>query len=179
MLFRSYTHTPTLALSGAATGLVQLKGTGILAVDVTNAGSNYVSSPLVEFVRGAHQEGTPSWPIATAVRSFGVNRVVVTDPGTGYTVAPQVHFSSPSMGSAATGVATIGAGASTVQVTAYPASRDYFQVWKNQVPSNSLVFRPYADQMNAVLTYFGNLGYTILRTTNPSTLNTLAWRIEW
>lgn len=175
----NYTHTPTLALSGAATGIVQLKGTGILAVDVLQQGSYYVSSPLVEFTAGAHQMGTPSWPIATAVRSFGVERVVVTDPGSGYPVAPEVQFSTPSMGSAATGVATIGAGASTVQVTGYPVSRDYFQVWKNQVPSNSLVTRPYADQMNAVTTYFGNLGYTILRYTNPQTLNTMAWRIEW
>jgi len=45
--------------------------------------------------------------------------------------------------------------------------------------SNSLIDRPYADQMNAVIKYFTDLGYTITRATNPDTGNTFVWVIKW
>ena len=70
-------------------------------------------------------------------------------------------------------------GTGTMTTSLYPAALDYFNVWQNLTPSNALVTRPYADQMSTVINYFTNLGYTILRQTNPQTNNSMQWNVMW
>ena len=50
----------------------------------------------------------------------------------------------------------------------------YYQVWQNLTTNTVLM-----DQMNQVMTYFQNLGYTITQLTNSNTGNTFYWNIQW
>jgi hypothetical protein len=50
----------------------------------------------------------------------------------------------------------------------------YWQVWSGAVTN-----KPIQLQLNAVLAYFINLGYTIQIQSNPATGSTIAWRICW
>lgn len=70
-------------------------------------------------------------------------------------------------------------GTGEMYVALYPAGRDYYNTWKGLPTSNSLNDRPYQDQMDNVIAYFTNLGYNIVRQTNPSTNNTMQWYIKW
>ena len=55
-----------------------------------------------------------------------------------------------------------------------PSSVDYFNAWQGNTPS-----RPKSDQMNQVILYFQQLGYTIERLKNTSTGRTLKWKISY
>jgi len=55
-----------------------------------------------------------------------------------------------------------------------PSSVDYFSVWQG-VTSD----RAKTDQMNQVISYFENLGYTISRLTNTATTKTFKWVISY
>ena len=55
-----------------------------------------------------------------------------------------------------------------------PSSVDYFSVWQG-VTSD----RAKTDQMNQVISYFQNLGYTISRLTNTATNKTFKWVISY
>jgi hypothetical protein len=55
-----------------------------------------------------------------------------------------------------------------------PGSVDYYNCWQGNATS-----RPKTDQMNQVLLYFQNLGYTIDRLKNTSTGKTLKWVISY
>ena len=77
---------------------------------------------------------------------------------------------------------TIGAGtantdlgltAGTITAT-NPSSIDYFSVWQGVTND-----RAKTDQMNQVISYFENLGYTISRLTNSATNKTFKWVISY
>ncbi|MAI03877.1 MAG: hypothetical protein CMQ75_05075 [Gammaproteobacteria bacterium] len=55
-----------------------------------------------------------------------------------------------------------------------PTSVDYFNVWEGNTAD-----RPKTDQMNQVVLYFQNLGYTIQRIKNTSTNKTFKWAISY
>ena len=74
---------------------------------------------------------------------------------------------------AGTANADLGLTAATNTAT-NPASVDYFNCWQGNVTS-----RPKTDQMNQVINYFQQLGYTIERVTNTSTNKTLKWVISY
>jgi uncharacterized protein YcbX len=50
----------------------------------------------------------------------------------------------------------------------------YFNVWQGTVTDTAKT-----DQMNQVVSYFENLGYTIVRQTNTSTNTTFKWVIDY
>ena len=54
-----------------------------------------------------------------------------------------------------------------------PSSVDYYNCWQGNASS-----RPKTDQMNQVILYFQNLGYSIERLKNTSTGKTLKWVIS-
>ena len=176
----NYIVEPTVTISGSATALAQLAATSVAAIRVTDQGVNYTANPLITLVPGAAQTTTPVYPITQANRSFGVQSVVVTHSGDAYTSVPSVQFSATGVsGSGAQATAILGSGTGTLGIVKYTASRDYWMVWQQCAPSNRLLMRPYADQMNAVIKYFDDLGYTITRSTNPVTGNTIEWVIKW
>ena len=55
-----------------------------------------------------------------------------------------------------------------------PSSVDYFSVWQGMTND-----RAKTDQMNQVISYFENLGYTISRLTNSATNRTFKWVISY
>jgi len=55
-----------------------------------------------------------------------------------------------------------------------PSSVDYFSVWQGVTND-----RAKTDQMNQVISYFENLGYTISRLTNTATNKTFKWVISY
>ena len=55
-----------------------------------------------------------------------------------------------------------------------PDSVDYFRVWQGVTND-----RAKTDQMNQVISYFENLGYTISRLTNSATNKTFKWVISY
>lgn len=176
----NYTHVPTVSINGNAVLNAVMTSTGILSVDITNTGSKYTSDPILSWSPGAQQVGTPIYPLTKINRSFGVAGVNVISPGSNYQIVPGVQFSPPTTnGSSAIAAATLGSGIGQFSIALYDSSLDYFKVWKNQTPSNSLLIRPMTDQMSSVITYFTGLGYSITQFTNPITLNTMSWSIKW
>ena len=74
-------------------------------------------------------------------------------------------------------LSNVGSGISTCNL--YAASLDYYAAWQGTTLSNPQLLSPYNDQMNTVIAYFTNLGYTINRIINTSTNNTLSWSVQW
>ena len=176
----NYVDAPAITISGAATARASLIPTTIAGIDVVDGGSLYASDPLVIWSAGVSQISSPVYPITRVNRSFSLNSITVTGSGTGYQSTPQVVLSAPSIGGTpAQATASLSAGAGIVSIESYSPSQDYFLVWKNQTPSDSKLSRPMQDQMTEVVNYFTNIGYTITRTTNPATNNTLAWSLRW
>jgi len=176
-----YTHVPTVTITGPATAVARMVPTGILSVDIANGGSNYVSDPLLLLAVGGGQIGTPVPPMSDTNRSFSIDRIQVLTSGDEYESVPTVTINAPDVpgGIQAVAVASLGSGTGNFSVTQYEPSRDYYKVWKNQTPSSDLLIRPMTDQMNAVIKYFTDLGYTINRYTNATTNNTLSWNVKW
>jgi hypothetical protein len=165
---------------GGATAYSLLEPTGIGAVRILSQGANYTSNPTVTFTAAPQQINTPVFPIATANRGFSVNSILVTSTGSGYESTPLVNLSAPAAGGTqATATATLGYGSGIFTISAVDASVEYYQVWINCTASNNLWVRPYEDQMNSVIKYFTDLGYTITRSVNPATGNTFQWIIKW
>ena len=76
---------------------------------------------------------------------------------------------------AGTGTANADLGLTAATNTATnPSSVDYFNCWEGNVQS-----REKTDQMNQVILYFQNLGYTIQRIKNTNTNKNLKWVISY
>ena len=76
---------------------------------------------------------------------------------------------------AGTGTANADLGLTDATNTATnPSSVDYFDCWQGNATS-----RPKTDQMNQVVRYFQQLGYTIERLKNTNTGKTLKWVISY
>ncbi len=74
-----------------------------------------------------------------------------------------------------TGTANTDLGLTAGTITATnPSSIDYFSVWQGVTND-----RAKTDQMNQVISYFENLGYTISRLTNSATNRTFKWVISY
>ena len=59
-------------------------------------------------------------------------------------------------------------------MTASDTGQPYYSSWQATVVNKVL-----DDQMNAVIKYFQDLGYSIVRKTNTNTTNTFFWEIKW
>lgn len=177
----NYTSPPLVDISGSATASATLKPTGIARIEIVNHGNYYTSTPLIYVIPSPLNYIDTLSPSTVANIGYGVDHISVIDAGSGYNSAPTVTISAPSgaYGIQATATADIGVSTGTVVVSAYQNSRDYYKVWKNQNPSDSLYVRPYQERMDTVIAYFKNLGYTINRQTNPATGNTIQWVVMW
>jgi hypothetical protein len=176
-----YNYPPAVNIDGSAIAASILNPTGIDRLIVTDQGSSYTASPTVYLIPGPYQTPTPSAPAMVPQMGYSVSSISVISSGTGYQTAPGVSIAPPQIngGTQATATAYIGAGAGTFALRPYPESRDYFKAWKGQQLSNDLLAKPYINRMDAVISYFTSLGYTINRLTNPSTNSTLMWKIQW
>lgn len=117
-----YAVTQTLQLVGigqTATAITSLVNGGVRFVTITNRGSGYTNSPIVAF-SSAPAGGTTATGIATVIGGIvdlcepnetllRIQGVELSNPGSGYTVAPKISFSGGG-GSGAEAFATIGNG---------------------------------------------------------------------
>jgi len=166
-------------------------------------------NPLVPYPAGGSFIGTVFTDIAGAITGVSISNtgsgyvnilpyLVITDPGTG--AVTQVTLSGTSVASitvlspgsnytqAATGVVFNPPTAALPNPPANPAVVDivvaentwgtnpnlYWQVWTGATTN-----KPIQLQMNAVLSYFKGLNYTIIIQTNPATGSTIQWKICW
>lgn len=166
-------------------------------------------NPLLPYPAGGSFIGTVFTDIVGAVTGVSVSNtgsgyvnilpyLVITDPGTG--AVTQVTLSGTSVASIA--VLSPGSGytqnaigavfnpptAALPNPPANPAIVDivvaentwgtdphlYWQVWSGAVTNKQIQM-----QLNAVLSYFKGLGYTIIIQTNPTTGSTIQWKICW
>lgn len=179
---QDYTCPPIVTVEGPGTARANLVPTGIQRIDIVDPGENYVDPPEIETIPSENQlPGTLISPATVANIGYSVKQIAITNNGYGYSNIPDVVISAPASryGIQATATAQIGAGVGTTIVSLYPNSKDYWLVWKNQDPSIAAYKRPYAERMDSVISYFTNLGYTINRTTNSVTGNTIEWKILW
>jgi len=177
----NYISVPQIKVGDTIIATASLTPTGIGSIDVLSGGSLYDTPPLLVWSLGPNQVGQPSLPVTQVNLQYGVDSVAVNTSGNGYTSAPSITFSNPttSGGTTATATANLSVGAGDFSIQQYLPSNDYYAVWKSLTPSDTRLARIYADQMNAVIKYFTDLGYTINRITNPSTGNSMSWRIQW
>lgn len=176
-----YNTPPTVTISGDALGFSVLESGSIDRLIVTDPGYNYTAEPIVYLIPGPNQIGVPFPPVMTPQRGFAISTISVTNTGIGYQSAPSVVIAPPQIsgGTQAIATASIGAGSGTFAIRPYHASLDYFKAWKGQPLSNEQLARPYVERMEAIISYFTGLGYTINRLTNPSTSSTILWKIQW
>lgn len=117
-----YSVTQTLQLVGigsTASAITTIVNGGVRSVTITNRGSGYKTAPIVAF-SSAPFGGITATGIATVIDGivdlcepnqslFRVQGVELTNPGSGYTIAPKISFIS-SQGSGAEAIANIGNG---------------------------------------------------------------------
>ncbi len=82
--------------------------TGILtAINITNQGSGYTSTPTVTISGGGGNGATASATLGTGISAGKVVSIDIVNPGSGYNSAPSVTISSPSSGTPATATAVV------------------------------------------------------------------------
>jgi len=138
-------------------------------IDNTGAGYATYSPYLVITDPGTGAETTVTLS-GTSVASISVD-----EPGTGYTTSATGNVFNPPTAAlpnppATPAVVTINTSVNTFGTT----PNLYYQVWAGTATN-----KPIQLQMNSVLTYFKNLGYTITIQTNPDTGSTIQWKICW
>jgi len=111
----TYSTAPAITFNNTGTGGSGATATAVLskyvsAINVTNAGNNYVSAPTVTI------GGPGTGAAATANLTGVVSSVTVTSAGSGYTAVPTVTFTSTGSGSGAAGTATISGSVASVTV---------------------------------------------------------------
>jgi hypothetical protein len=142
---------------------------GITRVQIDNPGWGYSTlSPYVVLTDSSGSGATTS----VTLNGVRVGTIRVITPGSNYTqstisrVVNPVSVSNPSVPANLITTITANTFGTTPML--------YWQVWAG-IATN----KPISTQINAVLTYFKSLGYTISMQSNPATTNTLQWKICW
>lgn len=143
----------------------------ITQVVITNTGAGYATyRPYLTIT-------DPGTGATTTVNLTGtsVSSIIVNSAGNQYTQSATGTVFNPPTASlpnppASPAVVTINVSENTFGTT--PTL--YWQVWAGTVTN-----KPIEVQLNAVLSYFRNLGYTIIIQSNPQTSSTIQWKICW
>lgn len=143
----------------------------ITNVLVDNVGAGYAVFPPYLIIT---DPGTGATTTVTLSGS-SVASIAVNTPGTQYTnLATGTVYNPPTAAlpnpPATPAVVTI----NVAQNTFGTNPNLYWQVWAGTATN-----KPILMQMNAVLSYFKGLGYTIQIQTNPATGSTIQWKICW
>lgn len=199
----------SVSITGAITSVAVLVAGSGYQDSVTTATIVSTLNPLVAYPLGTGFFGTVFTDILGTITAVTVDNpgagyatyspyLVVTDPGTGATF--QVNLSGTSVSSidvltpgsgytqGATGVVFNPPTAPLPNPPADPAVVEivvaentfgtnpllYYQVWQGTATNKQIQL-----QLNAVLSYFKGLGYTIIIQTNPATGSTIQWKICW
>ena len=98
--------------------------------------------------------------------------IAVTSPGTQYTQSATGAVLNPPTYIAPVVPAVVTVNVANNTFGTNPAL--YWQVWAGTTTDKAI-----STQLNAVLSYFAGLGYTIVIQTNPATGSTIQWRVCW
>ena len=98
--------------------------------------------------------------------------IAVTSPGTQYTQSATGAVLNPPTYIAPVVPAVVTVNVANNTFGTNPAL--YWQVWAGTTTDKAI-----STQLNAVLSYFAGLGYTIIIQTNPATGSTIQWRVCW
>jgi hypothetical protein len=177
----NYTSVPNITVGSNTVILGSLQVTGVSSIIMIDSGSGYTSVPTVEIIPNINQLGSVISPTTIVSIGYSVTGITITNSGNNYQTVPSIVISPPNViGSVqATATATIGYGSGPFSISKYTSSYDYFAAWQGTSISDAALIRPYQDQMNTVINYFTNLGYTINRQINTNTNNTLQWSVMW
>ena len=171
-------------------------GNGLYETTVSDATTMTESTPTITITGSAGGPtitGTPTVIVAGSTITLGttgtnLNSIIadINDAAVSGLVASKnvsdnlvLTYTAPATTSwtvtvgAGTANASLGLTAQTYTAT-NPASVTYFNCWQGTSSS-----RPKTDQMNQVISYFQNLGYTISRLTNTATNKTFKWVISY
>ena len=153
-------------------GTIMINTSGVITgITVNNGGAGY-SSFLPYLVISDPGTGAITTVNLTGV---SVSSVVVTDSGNNYTTSATGQILNPPTANlpnppSAPAVVSLQIGQNTFGTN----PNLYYQVWAGTITN-----KPIQLQMNAVLSYFTGLGYTITQQSNPITGNTIQWYIAW
>lgn len=199
----------SVSITGAITGVAVINpGSGYQDSETVPMIMSSLN-PLVAYPLGAGFMGSVATTLTGTITSVTVDNagagyanylpyLVITDPGTG--AVTQVNLTGTSVSSidvlepgtgyttSATGIVFNPPTAALPNPPANPAVVDiivaentwgtnpnlYWQVWAGTTTNKQIQL-----QLNAVLNYFKNLGYTIVIQTNPDTGSTIQWKICW
>lgn len=144
---------------------------GITDVVITNTGAGYATySPYLVI-------SDPGTGATTQVNLTGntVGSVTVLTPGSNYTQSAVGTVFNPPTATLPNPPTTEAAVTINVSENTFGTNPElYWQVFAGTTTDKAI-----STQLNAVLSYFKGLGYTILIQTNPATGNTIQWKICW
>ena len=143
----------------------------VTSVVVVNTGAGYATiSPYLVI-------SNPGTGATTSVTLAGtsVASIAVLTNGSQYTTGATGTVFNPSTAALPNPPATPAVVTVNVSSNTYGTNPNlYYQVWQGTETNKAIML-----QMNSVMTYFSNLGYTISRITNPATGSTFQWKICW
>jgi len=147
----------------------------ITQVVVDNTGAGYASDLPYLVITDPGTGAQTKVTLGTGLASTSVASIAVTSPGSQYTqTATGTVFNPPTAAlpnpPTSQAVVTINVANNT-----YGTNPNlYWQVWAGTTTN-----KPIQMQLNAVLSYFIALGYTIQIQSNPATGSTIQWKICW
>ena len=159
-------------LGGGFIGNVLTDALGVITgVVITNIGSGYTVFPPYLVITDPGTGATTSLTLS----GTAISTISVLTPGTNYTVSATGTVLNPVTADlpnppVSPAVVTINVSDNTYGTV--PST--YWGVWAGTITN-----KPIQTQLNAVLSYFKGLGYTITLLSNPLTMNTLLWKICW
>lgn len=143
----------------------------ITQVIVNNTGAGYAVDPPFLVI------SDPGTGAVTTVTLSGtsVASISVDLPGTGYTTSATGTVFNPPTAALPNPPATPAVVTINTSVNTFGTNPNlYYQVWAGTATN-----KPIQLQLNSVLSYFSNLGYTIIIQSNPATGSTISWKICW
>ena len=150
--------------------LTDANGT-ITGVTVLNGGYGYSKLSPYLVISDPGQGATTTVTLSGA----SVSAVSVITPGTNYTQTPVGTILNPSTAPAPNPPASPSVLSFTVSNNTYGTNPLlYWQVFVGTTTN-----KPISVQINAVISYFKSLGYTIAAQSNPATGTTIQWKICW
>lgn len=168
----SYDPSMTYPIGSGFTGVVLTNLAGaVTGVQIQSSGAGYAN------LRPYLQINDPGTGAITQVNLTGssVSSVTISNPGNNYTQSATGTIYNPITAGSPNPPATDAEVDLVITENTYGTNPVlYWQVW-----SGVTTDKPISVQLNTVVSYFSNLGYTIIIQSNPNTNNTIQWKVCW
>lgn len=156
--------------AGLITEIATDASTGaITSVIVNDGGTGYIDAPPIAIITDVSGSGAT---IELKQTAGTITSAIITNGGYGYSQSPTIVAENPVTSPHPTTYAQF---TMTVQLNKYGVDSAYY--W--QVASGTVTNAVVQDQIDQVISYFTQLGYSIDATVNPDNGYTLMWTICW